>query len=75
MRYRTDDSHHRKPVASLQLSEREQIVMSAFDGEPVEVDFLSATMGIGGAELRGILLGLEFRGIVVSVPGNKYQIA
>ena len=74
IRYRKDETHTRMPAASIQLSEREHWIVKAIGGEVVDFDDLCSLCKLSGAELKGLLLGLEFRGVVCPVPGNKFRL-
>jgi DNA processing protein len=74
LRYRTDDSHIDLPKPTVMLSEREQLVFNSLIGGPKDLDTISSETQICATDLRGILLGLEFRNVVATAPGNKYQV-
>jgi DNA processing protein len=74
LRFHTDESNLKKPRAVLQLSEREELVCQVLMEEPADLDTIGILSGLERSELRSILLGLEFRHVILSVPGNKYQL-
>jgi DNA processing protein len=63
----------KKPIHG-QLSPREELVCDAMGEEPIDLDTISSRSEISGAELRSLILGLEFRKVLIQVPGNKYQM-
>lgn len=76
LQYRQQDLQEKRPRAALQLSEREQsIIDQLLEVENEEFDSLARKTNIAGNELRGILLGLEFRKVIRSLPGNKFQFS
>jgi DNA processing protein len=70
-----EDRPAKKRKVSIQLSHREQSVCDALCEKTLDFDAIEALSVICGAELRSVLLGLEFRQIVMQVAGNKYQLA
>ncbi|MDA3944543.1 MAG: DNA-processing protein DprA [Bacteroidetes bacterium] len=59
-----------------EFSEEEQKVMDAFNGENLcDLDQLLIQSNLTASKLAGVLLGLEFEGILVALPGKRYQKA
>jgi DNA processing protein len=73
LRYQSDHGQLKKPKVAAQLSERERIVYDLLAAESLDFDTISSLAQIGPTELRSILLGMEFRGIVTPVAGNKFE--
>lgn len=62
-----------KPQLALDLTEDEQKVVNTLrDTEGMEVDLLMVKTNINGSLLAAILLELELKGIIYSLPGNRY---
>lgn len=59
-----------------EFSEDEQKVMNAFNGSNLcDLDDLLIYTELTASKLAGVLLGLEFEGILVALPGKRYQKA
>lgn len=59
-----------------EFSEDEQKVMDAFNGGNLcDLDQLLINTNLTASKLAGVLLGLEFEGILVALPGKRYQKA
>lgn len=59
----------------IDLSTDEAGVISSLRHGPLEIDKLSAATGKSISQLFALLTGLELRGLVVSLPGKRYEIA
>ena len=74
---RWDSSAVRQPQLALGevpvLDETEQIVLRAAGHDPVDADTLSQRSGLTTDRLCAILLGLELKGALFALPGNRYQ--
>ena len=72
-----DSSAVRQPVLALastpELDETERIVLKAAGHDPVDADTLSQRSGLTTDRLCAILLGLELKGALFALPGNRYQ--
>lgn len=75
LHFSVDRSHAIGKKIAAQLSDREEAVCQALVNGPTDLDTVGVESGIFGADLQSILLGLEFRHVVIRVPGNKYQLA
>ncbi len=53
----------------------EQTVASALGEAPSRVDEISRSLGMSTAEVAGLLLRLELRGVAVEGPGKVYELA
>lgn len=72
-----DQAQNRSPQLSLfnQLSAREQVLCEALQKEDrLHLDQLIQVSQIPLAQVAGILLELEFKGIIRSLPGNQYAL-
>ena len=59
-----------------EFSENEQKVMDAFNGNDFcDLDHFLISTELSASKLAGVLLGLEFEGILVALPGKRYQKA
>lgn len=61
---------------ALDLSENEQKVVNTLkDSDGLEVDLLMVKTNLNGSLLATVLLELELKGIVYSLPGNRYILS
>lgn len=66
---------NRQTALLLDLTEEEKKLTDLMQGgEPVHVDQLYFLSGLSGSALAGILLSLELRGLLRSLPGKRYQL-
>ena len=72
----TSDLHKKKKLAYENLSGEEQAVLSTLEDYKgtLAVDELAWRSQVNITQLASILLNLEFKGIVKSLPGKKYSI-
>jgi len=57
-----------------ELPPEEQMVFELFeDDQPLSVDYVSNKLAIHVSKISGILLELEFKGVVHALPGNLYR--
>ena len=73
---RWDELDSSKPVQQqlfVELTEDEKIVVNLLNPDDgVSIDHLAATSGKPNSELAGILLELEFKGLIRALPGKRY---
>lgn len=77
MNWDVDSQPKKKQVLSMEeFSSEEQSVLQLLTGNnnQLMIDELSWRSGISVSQLASILLGLEFKGIVSSLPGKVYKI-
>jgi DNA processing protein len=74
IRYEADDGQLQKSKVMPQLSERELLVWNALSEGALHFDEMAERSGIPRIELGSVLLGMEFRQLVVSGLGNTYQL-
>lgn len=56
-----------------ELDEKEQIIWDSFDDEnQVSMNYLIHHLGLSSSHLAGVLLSLEFKGVLKALPGNCY---
>lgn len=55
------------------LTELEQRLLTALDVYPLDIDALVQTTGLAVAELHGLLLQLELKGLIRQIPGQQYE--
>ncbi|PPD16833.1 MAG: DNA-protecting protein DprA [Methylobacterium sp.] len=73
-----EDDSGREPdaVASPALpAEWRAAVLGALSASPIEIDALTRQMGVGLAELQGLLFDLEMEGLLLRHPGNRVSRA
>lgn len=75
-----DDDRQVKPKQlqaqlAFDLDENELLIITALDKEPVGVDELSLICKLSQSKLAGLLLSLEMRGVVISLPGKIFKKA
>jgi DNA processing protein len=57
------------------LSDQEKLIMDLFHtGDPLSVDYLSYQCHLPNSQLSAILLGLEFKGLLQSLPGSRFTV-
>ena len=57
------------------LNEREQLIVDLLDRQTeTDIDKLAYSAGLPASELATVLLSLEFKGIVRTLPGKRYHI-
>ena len=69
----TTGNGQQKLFEELTGSER-KVIDLIHEAEEIGIDQLSYRSGIGAAELASLLLGLEFKGLVRSLPGKRYVL-
>ncbi|HMQ48730.1 MAG TPA: DNA-processing protein DprA [Saprospiraceae bacterium] len=58
-----------------ELDEKEQMIISLIgQGDAVGIDALTATAKMHNSEMAGLLLELEFKGLIKALPGNRYAL-
>ena len=58
-----------------EFSEREKIIVNLLrESEELGVDSIAYKCGLANSELAGLLLNLEFKGVIRAVPGNRYVL-
>ncbi|HOG19759.1 MAG TPA: DNA-processing protein DprA [Salinivirgaceae bacterium] len=56
------------------LSEAEQTIFELFeDDQPVTIDYLAAKLSIPVYRVAATLLEMEFKGVIMALPGNQYR--
>ncbi len=55
--------------------EEKEIVTFLKDKETASIDFLTLKIGVSTGVMSGLLLNLEFLGLVKSLPGKRYKLA
>ena len=55
--------------------DEQRVVDALRDGDDVDIDTLTFEVGMAGSTLAAVLLGLEFKGVVRSLPGKRYALA
>lgn len=63
------------PALPSDLSPAERLVADAIDAGSPDIDEIAARSGLIAAEVAAILLALELRGLVSTLPGRRYQVA
>jgi len=59
----------------VELSEDEKIIVDLLgEQEGVSIDLLSSKTGYSSSAMAGILLELEFKGVIKSLPGSRYVL-
>lgn len=56
------------------LNEEEEKLVAQLTNEPVYIDQLSQQLQMSSAKVSALLLGLEFKGLVTSLPGKTYRL-
>jgi len=68
-----EEQQRRQNRAQSELNQEEQSIYSIFQGaNPFLVDEVSALANMDPSKLSGILLALEFKGLIHSLPGKQY---
>ncbi len=57
------------------LTDPERCVVEALWQEPLDVDTLARTVGLASHELSGLLLGLEMKRVIRTLPGKVVELA
>ena len=57
----------------VELNAEEQKIVDALDSDSIYIDQLCHTVGLPMGKVSALLLGLEFNGVVVSMPGKMYK--
>jgi DNA processing protein len=55
------------------LTEPEQRLLATLDVYPLDIDALAQTTGLAVAEVHGVLLQLELKGLIRQIPGQQYE--
>lgn len=58
----------------VELTDEEQQVVDAMERQPLYIDQLCQRLGMPVGKVSSILLALEFKGIVSSLPGKMYKL-
>jgi DNA processing protein len=57
------------------LTDQEKLIMDLFHtGDPLSIDYLSYQCHLPNSQLSALLLGLEFKGLLQSLPGNQFTL-
>ena len=69
------DMKQQKDYGYSDFDETEQIIVDIITekGE-IDINTLSVASGIATSKLLSSLMGLEFKGVIKSYPGNRYKI-
>jgi DNA processing protein len=57
------------------IEEEKEIVTFLKEKEIASIDFLTLKIGVSTGTMSGLLLNLEFLGLVKSLPGKRYKLA
>ena len=57
------------------IEEEKEIVTFLKEKEIASIDFLTLKIGVSTGIMSGLLLNLEFLGLVKSLPGKRYKLA
>ncbi len=69
----TDASKVIQPQLFVELDSREQLIVNLLnEHSELSIDALTFGCGINHSEMAALLLGLEFKGIIRSLPGKRY---
>jgi DNA processing protein len=63
-----------EPRLFMELTPEEQRIVDAIGGKEVSVDEICQTVAMPAGWVSSLLLGLEFNGVVVSLPGKMYKL-
>lgn len=55
--------------------DEKEIVIFLGDKETASIDFLALKIGLSAGTMSGLLLNLEFLGLIKSLPGKRYKLA
>ena len=59
----------------VELDEQEQITLGIIrDNKEIAIDLLSYKLQMNPSEIASLLLGLEFKGLIKTLPGKKYML-
>ena len=80
--FRIMDWNDEKPPKAMQKNlflddlneEEKEIIAFLQDKETASIDFLTLKIGVSVGTMSGLLLNLEFLGLVKSLPGKRYKI-
>lgn len=74
MRWERRQPEERQTSIFRDFSEEEQLIMDCFETQPiVNLDDLIVKTDLSTTKLAGLLLNLEFDGILMALPGKRYQ--
>ncbi|MGQ7869651.1 DNA-processing protein DprA [Sunxiuqinia sp. sy24] len=59
----------------VELNEEEQKLVDVLDGQEVYIDQLCSNVNMPMGKVSSILLALEFKGLVISLPGKMYKLS
>ncbi len=60
----------------MDLSDEEQVIADLFTGkENLTIDVISSMSGFSSGKVAGILLNLEFEGVIKALPGKVFQLS
>lgn len=59
----------------VELNAEEQRVVDTLNGQDMYIDQLSSQVNMPVGKLSSVLLGLEFKGLVASLPGKMYKLS
>ncbi|MCK4958631.1 MAG: hypothetical protein KAT00_04515, partial [Planctomycetes bacterium] len=62
-------------VSQLDLSEYERRIFDCFDGDPVHVEDIIATTGLGAGAVNSTVISLRLKGLIKQLPGNVFKKA
>ncbi|MBK6483036.1 MAG: DNA-protecting protein DprA [Chitinophagaceae bacterium] len=57
------------------LDEPEKQLVAMLNTSPMHIDEIARTSNLFGSRLASILLGLEFKGVIIALPGKSYKLA
>ncbi|MEN7973840.1 MAG: DNA-processing protein DprA [Verrucomicrobiota bacterium] len=60
---------------SVPMTEQESVIVEALWQEPMDVDSLAREVGLKSHELSGLLLGLEMKRVIRTLPGRMVELA
>lgn len=68
-----DSSKHLQKQLFVELDDQEMIALGIIrDNHPIAIDLLSYKLQLNPSEIASLLLSLEFKGLIKSLPGKKY---
>lgn len=75
---RWDEEHKPRAIQTqllLDLDPAEKLLIDTIRDKPeIQIDQLSLAAGLSTGELASLLLGLEFRGVIRTLPGKRYVV-
>lgn len=75
---RWEELDHNQPIQSKLFVEleplEEKVIAVLRDEKVIEIDMLCYRLSKTGSEMAGILLGLEFKGLIKGLPGKRYML-